>query len=460
MENFNSYKNKKIYLAPNSPMTLALEQHLLAINIRPLGFIDKHQQGSNIKSIEDVKDLYDYIFILSPNHFDAICLDLLPFVSYKKVVKISIGNGEYRLDRDFRYPREKAFSYNPQQLHVHRDKIVLISKSFISSNNKAFYLHCLRNGYNTVILTDNKEQIEELKAHGLPYEVLDTNQADYEIAAAKFIVFDQGNYTYLPPLHPSQRIIQLWHGVGLKKMARMKHITYDYFISTSKWTNETNFQHIFSAKRFLTSGYPRNDIFTKEADPLDFLLCDLYVHSKISTNSHEKVILYAPTHRENNAQIPLDFEVLNLFLSRNNFLLIVKLHPFILAYYSSIEQGNYSHIIFHNAHGDVYPLLKYIDVLISDFSSIAYDFLLLNRPILYFMYDKEAYIKNVPLLYDLKANSPGLMIYSEQSLMHALLLQDSYQEERTRVKHLFFEKNNQSASQNILDTIWRDAKGI
>jgi len=460
MKNLKFYENKKIFLAPHSPMTLAFAQYLLAHNIQVQGFVDKNKQGENVRKIGDIHDAYDYIFILSPNHFDAIYLDYLPFVHKEKLLKITLKNAEYTLDENPSYSHEKEFFYHPQQMQMLREKIIFISKSFISSNNKAFYLYCLKHGQNAVMLTDNKTQIAELKTHDLPYEILTTKEAEYEIAIAKFIVFDQGNSTYLPPLHPSQKTIQLWHGVGLKKMAKMDNIVYDYFVSTSQWTNETNFQNIFNAKEFLTSGYPRNDFFFEEESALDFLFCDHDIHATILKNRHKKTILYTPTHRENNTRIPLDFELLNVFLKTIDALFIVKLHPFVLEYYTSLKEEKYSHIIFHNAHGDVYPLLKYVDILVSDYSSIVYDFLLFNKPILFFIYDKEAYIQNVPLLFDFDEYSPGLKLFTQEELMQALVAQDEHEEQRAQIKKLFFEKNKQSAAQNILDTILQNNKGL
>jgi CDP-glycerol glycerophosphotransferase (TagB/SpsB family) len=64
----------------------------------------------------------------------------------------------------------------------------------------------------------------------------------------------------------TQKTIQMWHGVGLKKMSiSYKDYPYDYFISTSNWTNETNFKNVFiKTKNFLNYGYPRYDVLLKE----------------------------------------------------------------------------------------------------------------------------------------------------------------------------------------------------
>lgn len=451
-----SFKNKNIYLAPHSPMTLALKSYLKSKNIDIKGFIDKSKKASDITQIENIStNDIDYILILSPNHFEAIVKEYLKYLPKDKIIKISIENGKYRFENNFSTTK-KEFFYIPKDIEFDRKKVVFISKGFIGANNKVLYLHCIKNNIKTTILTDNKEQIRELKQNRLPYQILDTKEADYEIAIAKYIVFDQGNYTYLPPLHKSQKTIQLWHGVGLKKMSKLENITYDYFVSTSGWTNETNFEHIFSAKEFLNLGYPRNDIFYKDEDELDLIFCDKKIYNTIK-KSQKKVILYMPTHRENRKELNLNFDTLNQNLQKIDAIFIIKMHPFVLEYYKNHQEIEYSNIFFHNSYGDIYPLLKYVDILVSDYSSIVYDFLLLDKPIVFYIYDIEEYTKNVPLLFDYDDFSPGIKVKTQVELENAFLLEDNYIEKRKAIKNLFFDIiDSNISSKNIVDTLIKE----
>ena len=223
-----SFYNKVIYLAPHSPMTLALKNYLEVKNINVKGFIDKNKEDTNIIKIDELANReFDYIFILSPNHFNAIFEEYSKTINKDKIIQLSINNGQYKFNKTFNIT-QRDFFYIPRNIECERNKFVFISKGFISANNKALYLYCIKNKIDTTILTDNKEQIEELKQYKLPYEILDTKESDYEIAIAKFIIFDQGNYTYLPNLHNSQSTVQLWHGVGLKKMSKMKYISFNF----------------------------------------------------------------------------------------------------------------------------------------------------------------------------------------------------------------------------------------
>jgi len=449
-----SFYNKEIYLAPHSPMTLALKNYLEVKNIKVKGFIDKNKEDTNIIKIDELANReFDYIFILSPNHFNAIFEEYSKTINKYKIIQLSINNGQYKFNKTFNIT-QRDFFYIPRNIECERNKFVFISKGFISANNKALYLYCIKNKIDTTILTDNKEQIEELKQYKLPYEILDTKESDYEIAIAKFIIFDQGNYTYLPELHFSQRTIQLWHGVGLKKMSKMNNITYDYFFSTSNWTNETNFKNIFNAKEFLNLGYPRNDIFFKDEDNLDLMFCDKQVYEIVKNNNYNKIILYMPTHRENSTKIALDLNKLNKKLQEINSLFIIKLHPFVLEFYKHTYKELFSNIVFHNANGDIYPLLKYVDVLVSDYSSIVYDFLLLNKPIIFYNYDIDEYKKNVSLLFDYNEFSPGIKVETQDELENSFLQENLYFKQREKIKNLFFDKIAQNiCSKNVINKL-------
>lgn len=81
-------------------------------------------------------------------------------------------------------------------------------------------------------------------------------------------------------------------------MAKLTNIEYDYFISTSNWTNETNFINVFCAKKFLNYGYPRNDIFFKNEEEIDLIFCNKKIYSLLQNKEYKKVALYMPTIRE------------------------------------------------------------------------------------------------------------------------------------------------------------------
>ncbi len=457
MSELSFFKNKKIILTPHSPMTLALKTKLEELGAEVLYFIDKNKQSTEIQKIDILKKIdFDFVLILSPSHFKAIYLEFLNKIDKNKLAVLFLEKGEYIIKNEIIIEEsfDEGFIYEKE-----RKRFVFISKDFVSSNNKAFYIHCIKNGMDSVLLTDNKEQINELEKYKLPYKVLGTKESNYEIQKAKYIVFDQGNYTYIPRLEKEQKLVQLWHGVGLKKMSRNDNITYDYFISTSNWTNETNFKNIFCAKSFLNCGYPRNDFLlqSKEFDDLDLIFCDKQIYDLVKT-TEQKVVLYMPTHRENNNKPILDFEKLNEQLKEINSLFVIKFHPHVLKFYDLPLIKGFSNIIVFDGNSDIYPVLKYVDILVSDYSSIVYDFLLLDRPIIFFDYDKEDYIKNMELLFDYDEYSPGIKVKTQNQLIQAITANDEFREQRKKIKTKFYDDTKISSSKKILDILKIDLK--
>jgi CDP-glycerol glycerophosphotransferase (TagB/SpsB family) len=229
----------------------------------------------------------------------------------------------------------------------------------------------------------------------------------------------------------------MWHGIPLKRLNKLTTVSYDYLVSTSDFVNETTLSKVIDAKDYKDFGYPRNDLFLKEThDIYDLLFCDIniYKFAKEKFGTAHKIALYMPTHRESSkaAKIPLNFEELNTFLAQNDTTLIVKLHHFVQELYA---HKNYSNILFHNTHGDVYPLLKYTNILITDYSSVYFDFLLLGRPIIFFDYDKEEYEANMQgFLYDYESFTPGVHAMNQKGLYEA------FQKSTTRHENGFREQ--------------------
>lgn len=451
------FNNKKLYIAPYTNLTKRLKEILLEQKIIFLGFIDKNINDEKVYKVKDIINTdFDYILILSPNHFYSIYDEYSLHIQLSKLVHVGLGYEDYSYMIYDKKPKEKFFTYFPTKHTQESDKIVFISQNFISSNNKHFYLFCQNINKNTIILTDNIKQLETLQRLNLKAKQLNTKEADYEIATAKFIIFDQVGYDEkMPPLAKHQITIQLWHGVGLKKLTSTSKTLYDYYISTSNWTNETNFQKIFNSKNFTNFGYARNDVLFKEKlSGLDIIFCDEYVLKHIS-KSNKKIALYMPTYKHPGEKpFFLDLDEFDKKLEATNYIIILKLHPFMLTYYKYKLDNKYNNILIHNAHGDIYPLLKYVDVLISDYSSIVYDFLLLDRKIILYNYDKDEYNKYMDFLYDYDEFSPGIQVQTlDQLICEITNPKDELKDKRTKLRNIFFDFCDGNSSKRIYENI-------
>jgi CDP-glycerol glycerophosphotransferase (TagB/SpsB family) len=290
---------------------------------------------------------------------------------------------------------------------------------------------------------------------------------------AKIIYLDHFIIDYLEYISKSQITIQLWHGIGPKPMQDRSRFSYTYFSSPSKWINETVSKKIFKANSYLNLGYPRNDILLKNEEKLDLLLCDMNIYNSIHKNKDDNtsIVLYMPTFRENGfSAFPLDFKTLNKSMEEQNIKFYVKLHPYVLSKYrDTIKEQTFSNIIFYNTAGDIYPILKYIDILITDYSSIAYDFLLLNKPIIFFNYDyieykqaREASAEKEFLL-DYEKDTPGQKVQTQIELINemAKILEgnDLYSEARIEIRNKLFDYTDGNSCSRIYNHIKTNTQG-
>ncbi|WP_373499551.1 CDP-glycerol glycerophosphotransferase family protein [Desulfococcus sp.] len=250
--------------------------------------------------------------------------------------------------------------------------------------------------------------------------------------------FKFGSY----PLTIGAKLIQLWHGAPIKHIEldlfrkRLNSIpawmwpvlkiqkwligrypVYDVVVTTSQWFVDNVFSQCFNAKKFISPGYPRNDILFgwPESDSIIYRLAWINVDrnglKKVTEakSKGQKICLYVPTFRKelfDPFETTIDLSRFSKFAQKNNLLIVLKLHPFMHGH-SQIK--NYSNILEYNPLCDIYPLMPMCDLMITDYSSIFFDFLLLDRPILFFAYDLDAYLNHDRSMYfDYEVMTPGM----------------------------------------------------
>ncbi len=469
--------NKKIFIAPHTPKTTMLEKEITKhYNIKTLGFIDKQKSKENVKKIENILNSeFDFILIYSPNHFDSIYDEYIKHINKEKLIQVDIQNNKYIFNNSKSIFKNKIKKIYPllklevfkkfvsiiNFLKVKRRGTVFISKDFIGTNNKMLFLEFSKNTNDVLMLTDNKIHHDELLNKNLNVSFLGSIYSYFQLAKAKVVIQDQGNSNYLIKyLNDNQTTIQLWHGIPLKRMNQLVDVVYDYHISTSDFVNKTSLSQVIQATNHLDLGYPRNDLLLKKHTEQDLLFVNKEIYNLAKENT---TIVYMPTHREStpsidqniNKPLPLDLEKLNEFMISINSFFILKLHPFVSKLY---KEQNYSNVIFFNPQDDIYPILKYSDILITDYSSIYYDFLLLDKPIIFFNYDYDEYCLNIDgFVYDYEDNTPGEKVETQEELTsiikNIVLNSDKFHNNREDIKDKFFTHQNKDSSQRIYQKI-------
>ena len=287
--------------------------------------------------------------------------------------------------------------------------------------------------------------------------------------------------------------IELWHGVGGGKTIGLDDKEYKaqmdnirgryyrkieaiplgrrYFISTSDEMKRV-FMSAFlvPADHFIVAGQPRNDMFFDET------YCFQTIDLKRFRN--KKIILYMPTHRKEGKQCIKCNELFNLdlldsFCEKNNCVFVIKKHFYHKGEQEKLEK--YKNIIdITNEDQDSNELLLISDFLISDYSSVTADYLLLDRPIFYYCFDFEEYIKEDREMYwEYDSITPGSRSVNFDQLVQALeevieKRKDVYVLERKRVREMFYSPLNQTYScekiivgvENILASIHKKSRSL
>ena len=263
---------------------------------------------------------------------------------------------------------------------------------------------------------------------------------------ARYVFFED-----LPPVarrKTEQTVIYLSHGSPFLKNCKGNIVLQDkcdYSICTNDDTKDfISYQLTIDKDKLFVCGLPRNDVLFKKHNEL----------SKLTQTHFEKVILWLPTFRKLEGRIDSQKEYfldipainsaddlckLNEFAKIHKTLLIIKFHP--RAAVDKIPK-HYSNIIIlsdkeKKALGvETYPLLTQIDALISDYSSIAFDYLLLDRPIGFVTEDMKDYTLGFALP-DIENYMPGEKINSFDDLCSFIKDvasdKDEYSAERKRV---------------------------
>lgn len=168
-------------------------------------------------------------------------------------------------------------------------------------------------------------------------------------------------------------------------------------------------------------GVPRTDVYFDD----DFKAKSrVELINKIPNIDGRKIILYAPTFRGSNVKLAytdtkMDYELLKSSLS-DEYVIINKFHPFI-EHATSIDE-KFKNFIFNAPKGmDISTLLCASDIVISDYSSLIFEFSLLSRPMIFFAYDLEEYDKERSFYYPYRDFVPGDIVVNTSEIIKSVL---------------------------------------
>ena len=263
----------------------------------------------------------------------------------------------------------------------------------------------------------------------------------FVLQSSKLVIIDYNNFVISKFPHRKEvKVLEIWHATAALKnfgncVQRDYEIkNYDYAIANSDFYKGVYAQAFnLPEENVLVTGIPNNDkIFD------DHFVQDTKVRllEKYPVLANKKVITYAPTFR---GRISTYFKEAKIDLARvhqalgEDYVIIYKAHPLI----SGSAYENNPHVLFIEEE-PISSIFCVTDVLITDYSAIAVDWMVFDKPIIAYVPDFKSYSKKPGLTINYLQEFPGAVTFNEGELIQALQATDStsYQKERA----LFFKK--------------------
>jgi CDP-glycerol glycerophosphotransferase (TagB/SpsB family) len=292
----------------------------------------------------------------------------------------------------------------------------------------------------------------------------------YYYFRSKYVFYTHGMYpgVKIPKNHI---VVNLWHGMPLKNFGNINASSSEYLPFSSYILSTSIFFQKYMAKAFATpfnnvlvTGQPRNDLLSEKYSCL--------LKFGLKKEKYKKIFLWTPTYRQAIVGyssldggiydgLPIiseNYEKLNSYLVGLESYMIVKLHPMDILNNNKFD--DFSNLLFlknedlENKYCQLYEILSDIDVLITDFSSIYIDFLLLDRPIGFAMDDFDSYGNSRGFIMENpKDYMPGEFIVSQNELFYFLNKcveeKDDFKEHRKRITNLYHDVKS-----NFSETLW------
>lgn len=272
--------------------------------------------------------------------------------------------------------------------------------------------------------------------------------------------------------------IQTWHGTPLKKLALDLDAVYmsgetsledykrnfynnvqtwDYLISQNNYSTEIFKKAFGFEKEILEIGYPRNDILFRKNNKEDIIK----IKDSLGLPQDKRIILYAPTWRDNEYHgngryrfnTGLDFPLLMKELKEDT-VLVVKYHYLIK---DAIDWSNYKGFVYDfDKDYDISLLYLASDMLITDYSSVMFDYSILKRPMMFYCYDLCEYKDTLRGFYfDFMNEAPGPVVETTKALIDSIKEYDYdiYKEKYEAFISKYNHADDGNASAKVIDKL-------
>jgi len=358
------------------------------------------------------------------------------------------------------------------------------SGKYFGDNSKALYLYLLKkkaSPFRPIWLSDKQDIIKEIRRKGGEAYRKKSLKGIWMSIRADLVVTSHSLSDALLycPVNNRPKELYLHHGIPLRKqifrekqtflsippktsLSRFQRVTLT--IATSRWAAEQQLNNVpVKKERTKITGLPRNDVlfFNEDRDAI-----------KKRYGLGKFVILYAPTFREGTARFfpfaDRDINGIISFLRKRQMTMILRPHHTDLGrrrsdiFWEKIKNNkDVFKIITIFDHTDVNELLKVTDCLITDYSSMHYDYLLTDRPIIYLPYDIKQYVRKWGgFNCDYEQFTPGPKPKTQREFLQWLEKfyegNDNFAEERQRLKNTVHNYQDGNSCRRVYDLIKKE----
>lgn len=290
----------------------------------------------------------------------------------------------------------------------------------------------------------------------------------YHIATSKTILMDNIFLAFAyTKFKKNVSIVQLWHGTGSIKKFALDHEE-GLIRNLGKKANMKNSHLIIGSESMLPIyksafempeekiypiGSPRTDLFFDEK-LIGKKIAEFY--EKYSELFKKKIVLYAPTFRDKdlkNNDLSLNSELINAFEKLDeNHVLIVKLHPAISKNFTINNlniDSSLKNRIYDLSDINLNSLLFVSDLLITDYSSIIYEYSLLNKKMIFYPYDLEEYKESQGFYFDYENFVPGPISTDSDNLFEEILKEYDTKKAVENFKERYMNKSDGKSTERL-----------
>ena len=298
----------------------------------------------------------------------------------------------------------------------------------------------------------------------------------YYLARSKYNVFNVRQPEWMRK-REGNVFLETWHGTPLKKLVfdqeevmgasplykaqfYKQSRVWDYLVAANKFSSEAFRSAFLFDKEMLEFGYPRNDIL--HSPNRDEIAAE--IKRKLRIPENKKTILYAPTWRDDEYYgrgeykfaLKLDLHLLKKELGKD-YVVLLRTHYFIADALDVTGLEDFAYNVCK--YDDISELYLISDLLITDYSSVFFDYANLKRPILFYTYDLDKYRDMLRGFYmDIESEVPGPLLFTNEEVVEAIRniddISDQYQEKYRVFYERFCSLEDGHASENIAKRVF------